>query len=31
MLKQSIWEKAGSIPAKFWNEGRADFPVYDMH
>ncbi len=27
----SIWEKPSSIAAAFWENGRADFPVYDMH
>lgn len=31
MLKRSIWEKSGSLAAAFWQNGRADFPIYDMH
>ena len=27
----SIWEKQGSIAEAFWKNGKADFPVYDMH
>ena len=27
----SIWEKPGSIAEAFWKNGRADFPIYDMH
>ncbi|MFA6931880.1 MAG: TatD family hydrolase [Lentisphaeria bacterium] len=27
----SIWEVKGSIAEQYWNQGRADFPVYDMH
>ena len=30
-MTASIWEISGSLAARFWNEGRADFPVYDMH
>lgn len=27
----SIWEKKGSIAEMFWKNGKADFPIYDMH
>ena len=27
----SIWEKQGSIAEAVWKNGKADFPVYDMH
>ncbi len=27
----SIWEKPGSIAEQFWKNGKADFPIYDMH
>ncbi len=27
----SIWEKSGSIAGMFWEKGKADFPVYDVH
>ena len=27
----SIWEQPGTLAYKFWNEGRADIPIYDMH
>ena len=27
----SIWEKPGSLAEKFWKEGKADIPIYDMH
>ncbi len=30
-MNSSIWEKPGSIAEAFWKNGRADFPVYDMH
>ena len=30
-MKTSIWEKTGSIAEAFWKNGRADFPIYDMH
>lgn len=30
-MKFSIWEKPGSAAEKFWKNGRADFPIYDMH
>ena len=27
----SIWERTGTIPNDFWERGKADFPIYDMH
>lgn len=30
-MKKSIWQKENSIAAAYWNNGKADFPVYDMH
>ena len=30
-MTTSIWEVPGSPAARFWNDGHADFPVYDMH
>lgn len=27
----SIWEEKGSIAEAFWKNGKADFPIYDMH
>ena len=30
-MTASIWEKPGSLAARFWNGGRVDFPIYDMH
>lgn len=27
----AIWERPGSLAEKFWNCGKADFPIYDMH
>ncbi len=30
-MSTSIWERTGSIPQKFWQDGRVDFPIYDMH
>lgn len=30
-MKQSIWEKENSLAAAMWNNGKLDFPVYDMH
>lgn len=30
-MKTSIWEKPGSLAEKFWRDGKADFPIYDMH
>ena len=30
-MSGSIWEKSGSIAEMFWKNGRADFPIYDMH
>lgn len=31
MSNESLWEKSGSIAQQFWQNGKADFPVYDMH
>ena len=31
MMKQSIWEQENSLARTFWQNGRADFPIYDMH
>jgi hypothetical protein len=30
-MSTSIWETPGTLAAKFWNEGRADIPICDMH
>ena len=30
-MTESIWEKKGSLAQAFWQNGRADIPVYDMH
>lgn len=30
-MKKSIWEEPGSLAEKFWRDGKADFPIYDMH
>ena len=30
-MKQSIWEQENSLARTFWQNGRADFPIYDMH
>lgn len=30
-MNTPIWEKPGTLAAKFWSEGRADIPIYDMH
>lgn len=29
--KKSIWENENSIAGSVWKNGRADFPIYDMH
>ena len=26
-----IWNRQGSLAEKFWTNGKADFPIYDMH
>ena len=31
MLKQCLWEKNNTIAQSFWQNGKADFPIYDMH
>lgn len=28
---ECIWSKPGSIAESFWKNGKADFPIYDMH
>jgi len=30
-MSSCIWEQPGTLAAKFWNDGKADFPIYDMH
>jgi predicted TIM-barrel fold metal-dependent hydrolase len=30
-MKNSIWQKKGSLAEAYWNKGAAGFPVYDMH
>ena len=30
-MNRSVWEKEGTLAEKFWRDGRADIPVYDMH
>ena len=30
-MSDCIWNKPGSLAEKFWREGKADFPIYDMH
>lgn len=30
-MKKSIWEQEGTLAEKFWRDGKADFPIYDMH
>ncbi len=30
-MSNSIWEQPGSLAEKFWKEGNAGIPVYDMH
>ena len=31
MRETCIWQRPGSLAEKFWRDGRADFPIYDMH
>ena len=30
-MNKSIWEVENSLAARFWKDGRADFPIFDMH
>lgn len=30
-MNKCIWNTPGSLAEKFWKEGKADFPLYDMH
>lgn len=30
-MNDSIWTRPGSLAEKFWRDGKADIPIYDMH
>ncbi|MBE6405197.1 MAG: hypothetical protein E7040_04170 [Lentisphaerae bacterium] len=30
-MSECIWNQPGSLAEKFWKDGKADFPIYDMH
>ena len=30
-MKCSVWERPGTLAEAFWQNGRADIPIYDMH
>ena len=30
-MSECIWNQPGSLAEQFWKNGKADFPIYDMH
>ncbi len=30
-MTQAIWERPGTLQRQLWEQGRLDFPIYDMH
>ena len=30
-MSECIWNAAGTLAEKFWRDGKADIPIYDVH